>query len=323
LTALDDAGAVEVIMSTFGERVQERPQLHELLRRGFEQLLKHQVVEPTTLIDILTLMDHVHSEDVLDDICGQEFLMALAVLDASDLSGSIGQPNGDGDIMARLIWKRLFVFDDWKKINQTTGKSDNQVQKLLMNTGLFVTLKEGKSQCKLKPSPLLHADYRANEHLAILDSSPAYTIRHPADIIGAGSSASDFDHRFSEADLRAGFVKANSKDDKSLQENLTAARLDYWFDTVKDLALQTAEEEAEMLAAQAERFRQFQEEYVPPEIEPEVPEEPEDTPIVEEEDELVLNGVEEYGEGDTEEDEHLMSGGRGYLVDDEDVEMAE
>lgn len=323
LTALDDAGAAETIMTTFGECVKERPQLHELLRRGFEQLLKHQAMEPTTLIDVLTLMDHVHSEDGLDDICGQEFLMALAVLDASDLHESIGQPNGEGDIMARLIWKRLFVFDDWKKINQTTGKSDNQVQKLLMDTALFVTLKEGRTQCKPHLSPLFYTDHRADLSVAIFDSSPAYTIRHPADVIGAGSSPSDIEHRFPETDLRAGFVKANSKDDKTLQENLNAARMDYWFDTVKDLALQKAEEEAEVLAADADHFRQFQEQYEPPEIEPEKPDEPEDDPVVDEEDELVLNGVEEYAEGDTEEDEHLMSGGRGYLGDDGDVEMAE
>ena len=323
MTALDDAGASEAIMATYGEHLRDRPQLQELLRRGLEQLLKHQTMAPSTLIDVLTLIDHVHSESTDDDISGNEFLMALAVLEASDLRDSIGKSDGEGDIMARLIWKRLLVFDDWKNINNTVGKSDSQVQQVLMKTALFVMLKEGIAQCKLY-FPMHFNPRVANFSAAIFGSTPAYSIRYPTDVIGAGSTVSDFESRFAEADLRKGFVKDNSKDDKTLQEYIKAARMDYWFDAVKQLALKKAEEESDLLASEAERFRQFQSDYQAPELPPEEAENDEEIPLEEEEEEdgqeLVLNGVEEYVEdGDTEEDEHLMSGGRDYI--DEDVEM--
>jgi hypothetical protein len=147
-----------------------------------------------------------------------------------------------------------------------------------------------------------------------LNSKPAFAIRHPANVIGAGSSVADLEARFPESDLRKGFVKDNFQDDKLLQELIKSARMEYWFNVVKDMALQAAEDEADEMAQDAERFRQFMTEYKAPE--------PENNIVDEEEDEMV-NGVDTgYMEEETEDDEHMMSGGRGYAADDEDVEMA-
>lgn len=329
VTALDDAGASDAIMTTYGEHLKDRPQLQELLRRGFEQLLKHEAMAPTTLIDVLSLMGHVHSESAPDDIANREYLLALTVLDASSLRDSLGQPGGEGYVMARLIWKRLFVSDNWKEINNTIGKSDSQVEGVLTDTALFKTFKLGESQCQFNPHHFSKA-HAANSHSAIFNSgNPVYAILHPSDVLKAGSSQSDLSHRFSEADLLSGFVKDNSKDDKTLQSYINSARLEYWIEAVRKLAVKKVEEDAEAAAEEAEAFREFQMEYQAPVIE-----NPEEDDEEEEEEEAVLNGVEEeYGEGDDptyvdegvyqdEEQEHMMHGGRGYSVD-EDVEMEE
>lgn len=149
---------------------------------------------------------------------------------------------------------------------------------------------------------------------AIFNSDPSFAIRHPTDVLGAGSSVADLEARFPESDLRKGFMKDNLQDDKLLQEYIQSARMDYWFNVVKDMALQVAEDEADRIAQDAEQFRQFMAEYKAPE--------PQNNVVDEDEEELV-NGVDaDYIEEETEDDEHLMSGGRGYAADDEDMEMA-
>lgn len=313
LTALDEAGALDAVVDEYGRTVRNaRPHHHELLRNSFEQLLKHQAMAPSTLIDVLTLMDHVHSESNTDDIAGNEFILALKVLDASDMRETIDKDDGEGETTARLIWKRLFVHDDWKAINDTTGKSDSEVAEILESTALFATLKEGTARCEAQIF-LGCVPTRANQVTAILNSKPAFAIRPPADVLGAGSSAADLEARFPEPDLRKGFVKDNLQDDKLLQEHMKSARIDYWFNIVKDMALQVAEDEADRMAQDAEQFRQFMIEYKAPEPE---------NDLVDEEEEMV-NGVDAgYMEEETEEDEYMISGGRGYAADDEDGEVA-
>jgi nuclear pore complex protein Nup133 len=149
----DDEGKIIAVMDVFGkDAVDGRPGLQHLLREGFEALYKHQVLSVPVLIDVLTLMDCVPAtkeEEFSTNIAGQEFLMALQVLDASGWCDSLKDEEREaGEMLKRLIWKRLFIRDDWQEVNDTKGKSDDESKEQIKQTLLYATLKDGLSECK-------------------------------------------------------------------------------------------------------------------------------------------------------------------------------
>lgn len=137
LESLDDEAALEQCMHFYGRVVDERPALKQILRQGFEDLIRHRTMEPALLIDVLTLMNH-HEETFEIRIGGNQFWMALQVLDASwdHLEEQLR------DATLRLIWKRAFLRDDWEAVNNTKGRSDEDVEEMLEETLLFDLLKE-------------------------------------------------------------------------------------------------------------------------------------------------------------------------------------
>ena len=145
---LDRAAEIQLVMQEYGVgHVDNKPALQQVLKQGFDQLFDKNVVSPAHLIDILTLMDNSHNPVSSDDICGREFLMALQVLDASaagadDEDGTDEGRMDRGDTL-KLIWKRLFLRDDWELINNTKDKTDEDLQHELENTLLFRTLRLG------------------------------------------------------------------------------------------------------------------------------------------------------------------------------------
>jgi nuclear pore complex protein Nup133 len=124
-----------------------RPALKELLENEIEQLLQHHVLPADVLIDILTLIRSSSSDNPATDISGREFFMALSALDASNLCEEPSSAEY-GAILRDLIWKRLFLRDDWKTVNATKGKSDQDIEHELTETMLFQTLKLGAEECK-------------------------------------------------------------------------------------------------------------------------------------------------------------------------------
>ena len=135
---LDRAAEIELVMQEYGVgQVANKPALAELLRQGFLQMFSSQAVDAAHLVDVLTLMDSAPNPVQGDDICGREFLLALQVLDDAEtvLPGK--------EEVLRLVWKRLFLRDDWEGINNTVDKADEDVQLELEGTVLFRTLKAG------------------------------------------------------------------------------------------------------------------------------------------------------------------------------------
>jgi nuclear pore complex protein Nup133 len=152
LEAMDEKGARDLFMETYGNEgpTKDRPALNQLLEGGFEELIQHHVLAPDVLIDILTLMGSVPSDNGTTDISGREFMMALSVLNASGLCEEPGSAEY-GKMLLDLIWKRLFIRDNWKSVNATKGKSDQDIENGLMETMLFKTLKLGAEECKFAP----------------------------------------------------------------------------------------------------------------------------------------------------------------------------
>jgi nuclear pore complex protein Nup133 len=273
----DTEGKVNAVMEYFGKGVvEDRPALQWLLRQGFETLYNQEVLTIPVLIDILTLMDCVSSateDDASTDIAGQEFLMALRVLDASGWCDSLKDEERErGEMLKRLIWKRLFIRDNWEEVNNTKGKSDKESKERVKETLLYDTLKDGLLECKCHHPPVF-LTYVANGVTVIWEldysaKSPAYTIPAPADVVGAASSPEDLEWRFPghDTDLRNKIALDNARDDEILNTCLSTLRMGFHFDAARDVAYEVVKQDYEDRAAAEDQLRQFVAGYEVPEI---------------------------------------------------------
>jgi nuclear pore complex protein Nup133 len=145
LEAVDEEGALDNIMKTYAtETSKTHPALAQLLKLGFSDLVSHRTMSPDSLIDVLTLMDQVPSEESSEDlgVFGRETNLALNVLNATDL-----EPETT-DTLQRLIWKRCLLRNDWAYLGKTNYKSDRNVDEKLMSTAAFETIKAGIKEGK-------------------------------------------------------------------------------------------------------------------------------------------------------------------------------
>jgi nuclear pore complex protein Nup133 len=98
-----------------------------------------------TLIDLLTLASL--KPEARDEIA-HPFWLALKVADSSC-------HNDEKKEAKRLIWRRLFIRDDWAKINDTQLKDDREVVERLADTELYGMLADCIRFRKLSRSPKL------------------------------------------------------------------------------------------------------------------------------------------------------------------------
>jgi nuclear pore complex protein Nup133 len=264
----DDEGKVIAVMGVFGQiAIKDRQSLQALLRQGFEALYNQEVLQPPVLIDILTLMDSVETtseDDGSTDIAGQEFLMALQVLNASGWCDSLKDDERErGEMLKRLIWKRLFIRDDWEEVNNTKGKSDKESKNKVKATLLYATLKDGLSESKFHF--LLSYNFRCAYGVPVIwqtpsfsAHSPAYTIPAPTDVITTASSPEDLEWQFPGDDtLRKGIAADNARDDELLNYYLETMRMGFHFDAAREVAFEVVEREFEDRARGEEEIRMF------------------------------------------------------------------
>ncbi|KAF1991074.1 hypothetical protein K402DRAFT_400557 [Aulographum hederae CBS 113979] len=233
--ALDAEAAIDLLMQTFARQtVAERPALHQLLYQGFSELLSCNAMAPELLIDVLTLMDQTHSEsdEAVDDICGKEFVMALQALDDSDLMSPGADSRVKYDAMQKLIWKRAYLRDDWKQLNETRGLTDKEIEKRMLETSLANTFEEALTA-------ILQL-YGAGD-VAFADKDPTVHSDHwkshpdPIKCLGAGTDARVLAARFSNADLRDPILADNKRDDDLLLLYVNRGRLPHWMEFVGEV----------------------------------------------------------------------------------------
>jgi nuclear pore complex protein Nup133 len=134
--ALDNDGAVELLMTEFGQgRLKDRPAHQAILKEGFESLVHHKVIDPALMIDILTLMNVDDNEEGSTPLEGEEFIYAFRVLIAN--WHNIHRTTRDG--LVKLVWKRLCIIDDWATINNTKGMTDAQLMETMQHTSVAWT----------------------------------------------------------------------------------------------------------------------------------------------------------------------------------------
>ncbi|KAI0134458.1 Non-repetitive/WGA-negative nucleoporin C-terminal-domain-containing protein [Xylariales sp. AK1849] len=126
--AIDESAELPLAVESFPAKVLKKHKiLSELYEDGLGQLLKHQVLDPLTLIDILTLIQLPHD---LKELIPDPLYLAVEVAN-SGLTGD------ERDQAERLIWRRCYLREDWTRLNNTSLKGDSEIEDALSNTELF------------------------------------------------------------------------------------------------------------------------------------------------------------------------------------------
>ncbi|GAO18091.1 hypothetical protein UVI_02059750 [Ustilaginoidea virens] len=129
--AVDRAAALHFAVEAHSSNIPRRQRaLLRLFAEGMEQLLDHQALSPMDLIDMLTLVSL--KPEARDEIANP-FWMALKV-------ANNGCRPDEVKLAKRLVWRRLYVRDDWAKMNDTQLKDDREVVEQLAETELFAML---------------------------------------------------------------------------------------------------------------------------------------------------------------------------------------
>ncbi|KAI1510749.1 Non-repetitive/WGA-negative nucleoporin C-terminal [Pyrenophora tritici-repentis] len=206
--ALDEDSAVDLLMAEFGQgRLRDRPAHQSILRQGLENLVRHQVIDPALMIDILTLMNADDSEDGITLLQGDEFIYAFRVLLVN--WNNIHRTTRDG--LVKLVWKRLLLKDDWATINNTKEITDAKINEMLQDTALVYTFRELGRLCA------------GNSFARVV------LPKNLQELLGAGGTHGELCVRFAAEDLREPIIKDNLLDDDTLREHLDKNRLVHWF----------------------------------------------------------------------------------------------
>lgn len=201
--AVDDKAANDLAKENFASRlVKDTPGLKTTLKQQLKSLLHQTPLSAEELVDLLTLMDSVEwvgmpEED--PEICGQEFITALQVVELSDLPS-----HKQGDLRT-LIWRRAMIRDNWLLINDTSGKDDNWVQNEMQQTSLFRTIQQAF---------LL-------EHF---QGTPVHLVS-PSKILEGDAFPSSLQGRFAESELEA-IRKDMDKEQAKLKKFVEKGRLE-------------------------------------------------------------------------------------------------
>ena len=209
--AIDATAKIELTMAEFAERVIKtgRKGHARVLQACFEKLLRLERLPPVELIELLTLMDTKECGYTEYDISGKECGLALEVL-------HLAAPKAEEALLQsylELVWKRAAARDDWKSVNTTQGKSDEEVNRLLKETeicGAFRTI-------------------------ALFSLSPTIRPVAPEDCLGSGTDPQKFQFPSGDKRLAEQWTEDNAADDKVVSNSLQQHRLAYWFERSKAL----------------------------------------------------------------------------------------
>jgi nuclear pore complex protein Nup133 len=242
---IDDKAAEEEALKTFSNRlVAKSPGHGRLLKSAIAALLREQPLSPEALIDFLTLADPCAYEaepEIDPDILGNEFYWALKVVDLSDLS------NVHKFALRQVIWRRAMIRDDWTVINNTKGKSDDEVENAMQQSSIFRTL--------IRIADEAQADGSVTTGALLADLSAA--IITPAQILAENAFPQVLQKRFEGAEKEmAAILKDMEREQSQLTKYVDKAQLSLHYDgmigAVRDAVRDAAEEQGEEMAAQVQ-----------------------------------------------------------------------
>jgi len=201
--AVDERAAYDLAVENFASRlVKDLPGMKRLLKKTLKALLRQIPLTAEELIDLLTLMDSIEWFGMPEEdpkVCGEEFALALKVVDLSALSAPAQ------DDLRALIWRRAMIRDDWLMINDTSGKDDEWVQQVMQQTSLFRTLQHVFMQEQVEGT--------------------AVHLFSPNEILGREVFPSSVQERFPENEVE-GLRKDLDKEQGKLQKFIEKGRLE-------------------------------------------------------------------------------------------------
>lgn len=128
-TALDESAQLTVVVDAFAPKIPKKYKvLLDIFENGIDRLLRHQALDPYTLIDLLTLaqLDPDTKQAMPDQFFEALEVAHYGIRDAAQREQA-----------ERLIWRRCFLREEWTKINNTSLKGDNDIYEVLSHTDLF------------------------------------------------------------------------------------------------------------------------------------------------------------------------------------------
>ncbi|KAL2128685.1 hypothetical protein VTI74DRAFT_8834 [Chaetomium olivicolor] len=218
---VDEAAELDMAVKEHAVLIPKRQKaLHQVFEDSMGRLLRHEALQPHTLIDLLTLASLGPNHY---DTIGDQFYLALKVAQY----GLKGDERSDAE---RLIWRRCFIRDDWKRVNETNDKGDLDQLTTVGETAAYHTL------------------------FAIVDeqhSTPKFAPFHkPSDCLGV--FVDSLDRRWDSMDdsFRNKMLDAMRWEDKLLKSYIDKAQLDAWYRTTRECAEKTVAEAYDRLTAQ-------------------------------------------------------------------------
>ncbi len=128
---VDESAELEIALKEHATLVPKRQKaVLQVFEDGMSRLLQHEALQPLTLIDLLTL---AQLDDKHYDTIGDQFYLALKVAQY----GLKGEERADAE---RLIWRRCFNRDEWKRVNETNDKGDLDQLATVGQTAAYHTL---------------------------------------------------------------------------------------------------------------------------------------------------------------------------------------
>ncbi|KAK4100013.1 hypothetical protein N658DRAFT_525021 [Parathielavia hyrcaniae] len=225
---VDESAEVELAVKEHGVLIPKRQKaLVQVFEDSMGRLLRHEALQPHTLIDLLTLASLPPGHY---DAVGDQFYLALQVA----WYGLRGEERADAE---RLVWRRCFNRDDWKRVNETNEKGDLDQLETVGQTAayhtLFAVVDEQHSNPKFQP----------------------YV--KPSDCLGVHTET--LDRRFDSLDdgFQARLLDAMRWEDKQLRTAIDKAQLDAWYRTTRECAEKTVAVTYDCLTLAAKRAQRL------------------------------------------------------------------
>ncbi|KAM0234675.1 hypothetical protein ACHAP5_009984 [Fusarium lateritium] len=204
--AVDEAAALNFAMEVHSMNIPRRQKTqHQIFEDGMKRLLKHEALDAMTLIDLLTLI-HLKPESRAE--IPNPFWLALLVAESSCHSDEVKEAK-------RMIWRRLFIRDDWARINDTQLKDDREVVERLADTELYAML----TDC-----------------ISFQNPREPFRPLSPHEALGAFTENLDRRFRDFESSFRTKLIDIMKHEDKILHQFVEKNRLGEWLRTTLEAA---------------------------------------------------------------------------------------
>ncbi|CZS98547.1 related to NUP133 Nuclear pore protein [Rhynchosporium graminicola] len=209
--AIDENAEIQLALEAHGNaRLRKQHVLTRLLQDSMTRLVKHEAMNASELIDVLTLMGNQAELLSQESFLGTRFFLALEAMRYGMFD------RNQQLLLQRIIWRRCMLSDDWAQVNDSFDKDEQQLSDQLKKTAVYQTV----YMC------FKNRTFENNSNMRPMD---------PIDVTDAG--VSDVEERFSQLDAS---IKENLADEMQVEVDSLALeekhRLSKWFNTVTEKA---------------------------------------------------------------------------------------